>query len=136
MITREDIRELAQFRLENGANCAISFYFQPETPSNKAHREQTIYAKDLVRDAMREVNSHGHDSCARADLERVLLIAERLQTESPRAKAVFACGKASLWREFDVPADLPKSMLYVNRRFHLKPFARLLDAQPRLGVAL
>ena len=28
MITREDIRELAQFQ-GNGADCAISFYFQP-----------------------------------------------------------------------------------------------------------
>ncbi len=51
MITREDIRELAEFQ-GSDADCAISFYFQPARPSNKAHREQAILAKDLVRQAL------------------------------------------------------------------------------------
>jgi len=37
MITREEIRQLAQF--ESPAGCAVSFYFQPQTPQNKSHRE-------------------------------------------------------------------------------------------------
>jgi hypothetical protein len=39
MITREDVRELAEFQ-GSGTDCAISFYFQPARPSNKSHREQ------------------------------------------------------------------------------------------------
>jgi peptide chain release factor subunit 1 len=136
MITREEIRELIQFRFPNSANCAVSFYFQPETPRNKAHLEQIIYAKDMVRDAMREVLSNGNDDCARGDLERVLSLAEQLHSESHCAKAVFAYGKANFWREFDLPPDLPKSQLFVNQRFHLKPLAVLLSAQPKLGVVL
>ena len=42
MVTREELRELAQFRFQNGDNCAVSFYFQPRTPLNKAHREEII----------------------------------------------------------------------------------------------
>ena len=53
MITREDIRELAEFQAD-GADCAISFYFQPAPPSNRAHREQAILVKDLVQQALRE----------------------------------------------------------------------------------
>ena len=52
-ITREQIRELAEFHDEK--SCAVSFYFQPSTPRNKAHKEETILVKDLVRDALRSL---------------------------------------------------------------------------------
>ena len=71
MITREDIRELAEFQ-GSGTDCAISFYFQPARPSNKSHREQAILAKDLVRQALREAEKNGRNGCARADLQRIL----------------------------------------------------------------
>ena len=51
-MTREQIRELAEFQDEN--SCAVSFYFQPSTPRNKAHKEDTILIKDLAREAMRD----------------------------------------------------------------------------------
>ena len=54
-ITREQFRELAQF--QDGNSCAVSFYFQPSTPRNKAHKEDTILIKDLVREASRSLES-------------------------------------------------------------------------------
>ena len=42
MITREDIRELAQFKSENGQACALSFYFEQRSPQNKSHRDVSI----------------------------------------------------------------------------------------------
>ncbi len=57
MITREDIRELAQFQ-GNDADSAISFYFQPSRPTNKSHREDAILAKDMVRHALREAEKN------------------------------------------------------------------------------
>jgi len=135
MITREDIRELAQFQ-GNGADCAISFYFQPPKPKNKSHREEAILAKDLVRNALREVEKSGRNGSARADLRRVLDLAAGLHGNQARAKAVFACGTRNLWREFDLPPLLPETRLFVNRRFHLKALAVVLGAQPRLWVAL
>jgi hypothetical protein len=48
MITREEIRELAQFQAAGDAT-ALSFYFQPQRPQNKSHREEAILAKDLAR---------------------------------------------------------------------------------------
>src|SRR5215510_11702665 len=135
MITREDIRELAAFQ-SNGDGCALSFYFQPRTPQNKSHKEDTILAKDLVRQALRETEKHGKNACAREDLDRILEIAGNLRGNQARAKAVFASSTKKIWREFDLPPQLPGTQVFVNRRFHLKPLAALLGAQPKLCVLL
>jgi peptide subunit release factor 1 (eRF1) len=136
MITREDIRELAQFKADNNHACALSFYFEPRTPQNKSHREEAILAKDLVRNALRETGKEGKNGCARADLDRILALAESLHGNQARAKAVFACGARNFWREFDLPPRLAGTQLFVNRQFHLRPLAQLLGAQPRLWAAI
>ena len=136
MITREEIRELAQFRPEEDQACALSFYFQPRTPQNKSHREEAILAKDLVRQALREAEKKGKNTCARADLDRILEIAGNLHGNQARAKAIFACGARKFWREFDLPPQLPATKLFVNRRFQLQPLAVLLGAQPAVCVAV
>jgi peptide subunit release factor 1 (eRF1) len=135
MITREDIRELAQFQ-GISSDCAVSFYFQPPRPKNKSHREEAILAKDLVRHAMREVEKNGRNGSVRSDLQRILDLAAELHGNQTRAKAVFACGRRNIWREFDLPPYLADTQLFVNRRFHLKPLAVVLAAQPHLWVAL
>src|SRR5207253_2976099 len=135
MMTREDIRELAAFQADSDG-CALSFYFQPRTPQNKSHKEESILAKDLVRQAMREAEKEGKNSCARADLDRILEIAGNLHGNQAKAKAVFASSTKKLWREFDLPPYLPATQLFVNRRFHLKPLAALLVAQPMLCATL
>ena len=48
---------------------------------------------------------------------------------------MFACAK-KIWREYDLPAALPSTQLFVDRHFHLKPIAHLLGASPLLGVVL
>jgi peptide subunit release factor 1 (eRF1) len=135
MMTREDIRELASFPAQSEAG-AISFYFQPQTPRNRAHREDTIVARDLVKRALQDVSKQGRNGSSRADLERLLGVAEQLRGNQAKAKAIFALGAKGYWREFDLPARLGATQLFVNRRFHLKPLAALLGAQPRLGVVL
>ncbi len=136
MITREDIRELAQFHSDGHESNAISFYFGPRTPLDKSHREEVIVVKDLVRRALQEVDKEGKSSAVRSDLDRILTLAENLRGNQARAKAVFACGSRNFWREFDLPAQLPGTQLSVNRRFHMKPLAQVLGAQPSLWVAL
>jgi peptide subunit release factor 1 (eRF1) len=136
MITREDIRELAEFQLKGDAGCALSFYLQPPRPHNKSHREESILAKEVVRNALREAEKNGKNGCARADLNRMFDLAGAWQGTQASAKAVFACGSQKFWREFDLPPQLPGTQLFVNRRFHLKPLAVLLGGQPRLGIAI
>jgi len=76
-ITREQLRELAEFRDEN--SCAVSFYYQPSTPRNKAHKEDTILIKDLAREAMRMLESKGQKDCARDDIDRILRMSGELR---------------------------------------------------------
>lgn len=136
MITREAIRELAQFHSTEGEGYAISFYFQPQTPQDRSHREEAIRAKDLVRSAMRDAAQKNRNGALRADLDRILDLAGHLHGNQAKAKAIFACGAKSLWREYDLPPILNATQLFVNNRFHLKPLAALLGAQPRLCVAV
>src|SRR5580698_2586425 len=143
-ITREQIRELAEFR--DAKSCALSFYFQPATPRNKAHKEDTILVKDLVREAVRSLESKSPDArekeskekkdSVRADLDRILRLSGELRSNGTHGKAVFACSAQKLWRKYDLPASLPATQLFVDRHFHLKPIAHLLGASPLLGVVL
>jgi len=140
MITREQIQELAQF--EDPKSCALTFYFQPTTPRNKAHKEEAILVKDLARDVLRRLESKGGEAekakyeSARADLERIVRLSQELRGNGARARGVFACSAQNFWREFDLPAQLSGTQLSVNRHFHLKPLAQLLGAVPRLGIVL
>ena len=133
-ITREQIRELAEFEDENCG--AVSFYYQPLTPRNKAHKEDAILIKDLVREATRNLESKGKKDGVRGDLDRVLRISGDLRSNGSHAKAVFACSARNIWREYDLPPSLVGTQLFVGRHFHLKPVAHLLGAFPRLGVVL
>ena len=134
MITRDDIRELANFH--SPETCAVTFYYQPATPLNKSHREESILVKDLVRHALREAEKHGRNGCAHSDLDRIQGMAESLRGNGGKAKAIFACSKQGLWREFDIPAQLLKTNLFVNKRFHLKPLAAVLDGVQHACVVL
>ena len=138
-ITRDQIRELAAFA--DSQSCAVSFYFQPSTPRNKAHREDTILIKDLAREALHRLESQGPEGkakkdSARADVDRVVRLSGELRSNGTHAKAVFACAAQNVWHEYDLPATLPGTQLFVDRHFHLKPMAHLLGAFPRLGIVL
>jgi hypothetical protein len=135
-ITREQIHELAGFRAEGNAERALSFYFQPSTPRNKSHKDEAILAKDLVKNALHELEKNGKNESVRADLARILELAEGLHGNQARAKAVFACGARNFWREFDLPSLTTGMELFVNQVFHLRPLAQLLGAQPSVWVVL
>lgn len=133
-ITREQIRQLAEFQDDN--SCAVSFYFQPSTPRNKAHKEDAILIKDLAREAMHKLEAKGDKSYARTDIDRIVRLTSELRSNGTHGKAVFACALKNIWQEYELPATLGSTQLYVDRHFHLKPLAHLLGASPLLGVVL
>lgn len=135
MISREDLRQLAEFECQAN-EFAVSFYFQPGVPKDKSHREESIQAKDLVRKTIQEVQTNGRGSKAVQDLERILRIAEALHGNEGFGKVVFACSDRNVWREFDVPPASFSTRLFVNQRFHLKPLAALFSEYPKLWVVL
>ncbi len=134
MITREELRQLAQVESEDG--CAVSFYFQPQTPQDKSHREEAILIKDLVRDALRRAERGGGNAGLEEDLQKVMQLAEGLHNNHSRGKAVFACGKQGIWQELDVPPRLVRSQIIVNSRFHLKPLVAARTGLPPTCISL
>ena len=134
MITRDDIRELASFQSPEG--CAITFYYQPSTPLNKSHREESILVKDLIRDALREAEKQGKNGSTRSDLERMAGMVDPAHGNGGKAKAIFACGDQGFWREFDIPAQLVQPKIALSQRFHLKPLAAVLDGEERACILL
>jgi peptide subunit release factor 1 (eRF1) len=136
MITREELRQLASFESRLPNEAAVSFYFRPPVPQDKSHREETILAKDVVRQTMQDLQTNGRKHPAANDLERILEVAENWRGNQSRAKAIFACSGRGIWKEFDVPTVAASTKLFVNRRFHLKPLAPVFSEYPRLWVAL
>ena len=134
MISREEIRQLAQ--IESPSGCAISFYFQPETPQNKSHRQEAIMVKDLVRECLKRAERNGNHVALREDLGKILQIAEGLHGNHSRGKVIFACREQEIWRELDVPPRLGQSQITVNSRFHLRPLVEAHSGFPRTCVAL
>jgi len=133
-ITREQIRQLAEF--QDDKSCAVSFYFQPSTPRNKAHKEDAILIKDLAREAMRNLEAKGKKESARGDIERVMRLSGEFRSNGIHGKAVFACAGQDIWKEYDLPPTLGSTQLFIDRHFHLKPLAHLLGASPLLGIVL
>jgi peptide subunit release factor 1 (eRF1) len=136
MISREELRQLAEFECQSANELAISFYFQPNTPKDKSHREEAIEAKDMVRKTLQELEANGRSREVLADLKQILHLAENLYGNQARAKAVFACSSRSVWLDFDLPPAVEQTRLFVNRRFHLKPLASVFSECPRLWIAL
>ncbi len=133
MTSREELRELAAVESLNG--CAISFYYQPESPQDGSHKRESILVKDLVRDAQRRFGNGDESKGVREDLERILKVAEQIPANGG-AKAIFACAEQKTWREFDVPSQFEKTQLFVNSKFHLAPLAAAVLSSFRVCVVL
>jgi hypothetical protein len=134
MITREELRQLAQVESPDG--CAVSFYFQPKTPQDQSHREETILVKDLVREALRQAERGKNHQHLRDDLQNILRVAGDLYGNHSRGKAIFACGEHGIWRALDLPPRLGRSQLKVDSRFHLRPLVAAQAGSVRTCIAL
>ncbi len=135
MVSREDLRRLADFECRPG-EFAITFYYQPATPKDKSHREEGIQAKELVRRTIQELELNHSSQAAIDDLHRIVRMVESLRGNHGSAKVVYSCSARKVWHEFDVPPVSFPTRLFVNRRFHLKPLAALFSEYPKLWVAL
>jgi len=135
-MTRDEIRELAAFQADEtkGAS-ALSFYYQPDPPQDRSHRSEAIIAKDVIKQALKSAAAQGKNGPVHADLDRVMEFATNLRGQS-RGRAVFACGAQNIWKEFELPARLGTTKIYLQPRFQLRPLANLLGAQPALCVAV
>src|SRR5258706_6090368 len=97
MISREELRDLAA--VESPSGCAISFYYQPETPQDVSHRREAILVKDMIREAQRGGERKGEGNRVREGMDRILAMVDQLQ--GPQARVGFACAGKDTWKEID-----------------------------------
>jgi len=138
MISRDTLRQLAEIESKSGH--AVSFFYQPPVARDKSHREEQILIKDLIREASDSVEKHrprhNGEHGLRADLDRIATVGNQLRGNGAHSKAIFALSEQGIWREFNLPAQLPQTRLNINSHFHLKPLVELLSRAPRTCVAV
>ena len=123
MITREDMRELAQFQGMVRNVQSVFIFSRPVQRTSRTGRmafwPRTWYVRPCVKPRKMAATV-----VPATDLQRILEAAGDWAAHRSQAKAVFACSSRKIWREFDLPPQLAKTELFVNRRFRLKPLAR------------
>jgi hypothetical protein len=125
MIPRETLKRLAGTYSEQGT--AISFYFKPETPQNRAHQTEPILIKDKVRELLGSLSEILRKK-ASDDLQRILKLSEELRV-NPRPKAIFACKEHNLWIDLDIAAA-PETRLGMGKYFQLAPLCAGSQDEP------
>lgn len=131
MSAREELEELASFWAEEGD--ALSFYLAAFTPTELAHREEPILAKEKIQEVFGSLQ--GGTPAVRADIQRLLDLASASKGNHARGKVVFACGRKKFWREYDVASSFATS-LGAGQSFTLAPMAGSLAPRRRYCVAL
>ena len=108
--------------IHSAKSTAISFYYFPQTPQNKAHREDAILLKDLVRDTRKRLEAEGKRA-ALPDLDRISSTAEGWARNGGSPKALFACAEHGIFEMIDLPDVDGNTAIHVNSRFHLRPLS-------------
>lgn len=118
------------------AGDAISFYYFPRTPSNRAHREQAILLKDLLRDTRKKIEASGNNRLALEHADRLAQSAEELSRNGNSARAIFSCASQDVWEEVDLAGAEGETTVLLNSRFHLRPYSLALQSQSEILVVV
>lgn len=130
-IPLEELKELASFWSYEGD--ALSIYLQVQTPSELAHREENILAKDRLQKALGTLN--GSSAVDRRDVQRILETVSEMKGNGKRAKVIFACARQNIWREYDEPGDFP-TLATATNAFTLAPLIAQEQGRRRYCIAL
>src|SRR4051812_13522543 len=98
MISREELRTLSV--VHSPERQAISFYYSPAEPKTRAHNEDAIRIKALLKPALQDFGNSSGAQKPRELLTRIAEAAARIAAEGS-ATAIFAY--RDLFREFSLP---------------------------------
>lgn len=130
-IPPDELKELAN--LWTDKNDALSLYLQVQTPSELAHREEPILAKEKIRQALGTLR--GTDAADRGDIQRAIETVSLMKGNGRRAKVIFACARQKVWREYDIPGEFT-SRVEVGPAFALAPLIAQQQGRKRYCIAL
>src|SRR5579875_784826 len=132
MIPAKDLEELANFWTNDGD--AISFYFQPDTPRELAHREEPILTKERIKATFGRLRAD--NPATRRDVERLLSTVAQLKGNHSQGRAIFACARHNLWREYDIAGLDTGAHFDAGNSFTLSPLVPAMERQVRYCIAL
>jgi Bacterial archaeo-eukaryotic release factor family 10 len=130
-LAREELNQLAEFW--SNQNDALSVYFQPSAPSELAHREEPIVAKEKIQQKLRSLA--GNSPADRGDIRRVIETIGEMRGNHRKSKVIFACASQKFWREYDLPGDFGVR-LEVGNSFMLAPLVTQQQMRRRYSIAL
>ena len=130
-VALEELQQLAGFWSDKGD--ALSVYFQWLTPSELAHREEPILAKQKIQEALGSL--HGNNRADREDIRRVMETISAMKGNGGRAKVMFACGRQNIWHEYDVPGNFGVR-IEAGSSFVLAPLLGQQQSRRRYCIAL
>ena len=135
MISLQVLRELGGFWTDAGD--ALSIYFEPSTPSQLSHREETTLAKERIQQA---IGTIGHlqlvgSTTPRAFVRRAIEAIADMEGNRGQAKVIFASARSNMWREFDLPGKFGVRV-DVGQAFTVAPLITQQATQPRVAILL
>ena len=130
-ITLDELAGLASFWTDD--RNAISVYFKAPEPSELAHREEPIFAKDQIKQKLGTLR--GNTPADRADVQRIIDTIAEMKGNGGRTKVIFACKSKGIWRELDVPGDFG-CRIDVGSSFTLAPLIAQQQGRRRFAIAL
>ena len=144
-ITREQFRELAQFQ-DAEILCRQFLFPALHAPQQSAQGRHDSYQRSGARSCAtvwrvkaegREKESQrknkkkgGEKSVPAPTWTAFCAWRENCAATERTARPCLPAPLKDFWREYEVPANLPGTQLFVDRHFHLKPLAHLLGASP------
>jgi peptide chain release factor subunit 1 len=139
-VTWEGLRELAEFRAEQG--CAISFYLNLDPSLSPTAGDADTRVRSLLATAERSAGAnsahltHEQRRGLRADFQRIADFFENdFSREGTRGLAIFAAGLDNAWRVLTLAEPVPDKVR-VGREFYLAPLVPLVGRGDGAVVAV
>lgn len=130
-ITLNELQELASFWTDS--RDAVSVYFTPPVAQELAHRQDSILAKDRLRQKLGTLK--GASPADREDVQRIVDTIAEMKGNGGRTKIIFSCRSRNIWREFDAPGDFG-CRVDVGSNFTLAPLIAQQQGRKRYCIAL
>jgi peptide chain release factor subunit 1 len=134
VIDKEELRELARYRMEEHFICSLYYPLEKGEPTEEG---ALIGLRNLIGDALseREGWTGAQTKSVSDDLDRIESLVTEEMMMSSGGLAVFACSADDLWKVFHLPVKVGP-MLVVDHGTRMRPMIEFLNRYQRYCTVL
>jgi len=134
VIDKEELRELARYRMEEHLVCSLYYPLEKGEPTEEG---ALIGLRNLIGEALseREGWTSAQMKSVSDDLDRIENLVTEEMVMSSGGLAVFACSADDLWKVFRLPAKVGP-MLVVHHGIRMRPMIEFLNRYQRYCTVL